>query len=264
METGTTKILAENEQGVGWLTFNQPDRRNAISLEMWQGITRALGAFEDDPEVRVVVLRGAGDKAFTAGADISEFDAKRADAAAAEEYRKIPEAGRVRMTAFRKPLIAMIRGFCMGGGLGVAMRADLRVAASDAIFGIPAAHLGLAYAFESLRSLTDLVGPANAKEILFTARRLGADEALRIGLVNRVVEPDQLVSEVRELAQQIAENAPLTVEASKATINELVKDESARDLDRIEALNRLCMDSQDYAEGRRTFKEKRKPEFVGR
>ena len=162
METGTTKILAENDQGIGWLTFNQP---------------------EGDPGVRVVVLRGAGDKAFTAGADISEFDAKRADAAAAEEYRKIPEAGRVRMAAFRKPLIAMIRGFCMGGGLGVAMRADLRVAASDAIFGIPAGRLGLAYAFESLRSLTDRVGPANAQEILFTAHRLGADEALRIGLV---------------------------------------------------------------------------------
>jgi enoyl-CoA hydratase/carnithine racemase len=263
VQTGTGKILADKDDGIGWLTFNQPERRNAISLEMWQGIIGALEAFEADPAVRLVVMRGAGDQAFTAGADISEFDARRADAAAAAEYRKLPDVGRARMSAFRKPLIAMIRGVCMGGGLGIAMKADLRIAAADAVFGIPAARLGLAYAFESLRTLTDLVGPAYAKEILFTARRLGAEEAWRIGLVNRVVAADELEPAVRELARSIAENAPLTVEASKATVNEVLKDETQRDLERIEALNRRCMDSQDYAEGRRAFKEKRKPVFVG-
>ena len=152
----------------------------------------------------------------------------------------------------------------MGGGLGIAMRADLRIAASDATFGIPAARLGLAYAFESLRALTDLVGPANAKEILFTARRLDAAEALRIGLVNRVVAPDEIEATVRAWAREISDNAPLTIEASKTTVNELMKDETARDLEQVETLNRRCMDSQDYAEGRRAFKEKRKPNFIGR
>ncbi|MGQ7792597.1 enoyl-CoA hydratase [Faunimonas sp. B44] len=264
MHLGTDRILAEAGDGIGWLVLNNPERRNAISLEMWNGITAALDAFEADPAVRVVVLRGAGDRAFTAGADISEFDEKRADAAAGELYKEITTSGRMRLASFAKPLIAMIRGFCLGGGLAVAMKADLRIASEDAQFGIPAARLGLAYGIENLKILTDLVGPAYAKEILFTGRRLDAEEAWRIGLLNRVVPADRLEETVRGIAAQIAENAPLTVAASKATIDAVLKDPGERDVARLDALAAACLDSADYAEGRRAFKEKRKPVFTGR
>jgi enoyl-CoA hydratase/carnithine racemase len=264
MQLTTDKIIAEKDGAIGWLVFNNPERRNAVSLEMWESVQIALDAYDGDDAIRVVVVRGAGDKAFASGADISQFEEKRNNAEAAEAYARISQAARDRMGRLSKPLIAMIRGFCMGGGLGVAVKADIRIASEDAQFGIPAARLGLAYAFESLKTLSDLVGPSFAKEILFTARRFTAEEALRIGLVNRVVAGDQLEATVREYAAMIAENAPLTIRASKLSLTEVVKDPDKRDLAAIETLNRLCMDSEDYAEGRRAFMEKRKPRFVGR
>lgn len=263
MNETAPKILAEKKDGIGWLTFNNPERRNAMSLEMWQLTGSVLEDFENDPAVRVVIMRGAGDKAFVSGADISQFEDQRKNAEQAEIYAKTSESAKKRMATLAKPLIAMIRGYCIGGGLGVAMNADIRVASEDSQFGIPAAKLGLAYAFESLNKLVGLVGPAYAKEILFTGRRLNAQEALRIGLVNRVVPVEKLEETVLELATEIASNAPLTIRSSKITVDNIMLDPDQRDMEAVRASFRACFDSNDYAIGRRAFMEKKKPVFTG-
>lgn len=264
LELKTDKMLAEKADGIGWMTFNNPERRNATSLEMWQAIAVILDDFAADPAVRVVVMRGAGDKAFVSGADISQFEDQRANAEAAARYNEVADGARAAMAALDKPLIAMIRGYCLGGGVALAMAADMRFAADDASFGIPAARLGISYGFGYLKKLVDLVGPAYAKEMLLTARRFGAAEALHIGLVNRVVPVAELEATVREVCAAIIDNAPLSIVANKATIDEALKDPDARDMARIDELARVCFDSADYAEGRRAFMEKRKPVWTGR
>ncbi len=264
LQLKTDKMRAEKSDGIGWMTFNNPARRNATSLEMWDAIADILGDFAADPAVRVVVMRGAGDKAFVAGADISQFAEQRADATAAENYARLADAARAAMTGLDKPLIAMVRGYALGGGLDIAMSADMRIAADDAQFGIPAARLGILYGFASLKKLVNLVGPAHAKEMLITARRLDAAEALRIGLVNRVVPVAELETSVRETCAAIIDNAPLSITANKVTIDEILKDPADRDMARIDDLTRLCFDSADYAEGRSAFMEKRKPVWRGR
>lgn len=263
MKLNTEKMIAKVEDGVGWCIFNNPARRNAVSLEMWQGVNDIMAAYRADPAVRVVVLAGAGDKAFVSGADISEFEEKRNSAEAAEQYEKVSAGARSALAAFEKPMIAMIRGYCIGGGMAVALSADIRIACEGSQFAIPAARLGLGYGLDGLKKLTELVGPAMAKDILFTARRLQADEALRIGLINRLVAEDELEDTVREYAAMIAENAPLTIKAAKAAVNEALKDREVRDVAGVEAMVRACFDSDDYAEGRRAFMEKRKPVFRG-
>ncbi len=263
MNLGTEKIRARVDDGVGWVVINNPDRRNAISLEMWGAMGEAFARFGADGSVRCVVMHGAGEKAFASGADISQFEKVRADADAAEEYAKVSKATRSGMLAFEKPLIAMVRGFCMGGGLGIALAADLRIAADDAVFGIPAARLGIAYDAVNLTNLVHLVGPSRAKDILLTARRVGAEEALSMGLVNTVVPKSELESAVAEITSRIVDNAPLSLRASKLTINEVLKDSADRDHDLVDALGRECFDSNDYAEGRRAFMEKRRPVFTG-
>lgn len=264
MQLPTDKILAEVVDGVGWLTINNPERRNAISLDMWDGMRAAVEAFGSDGTVRCVVLRGAGEKAFASGADISQFEKERADADAAARYATVSRSGRDALLGLDKPLIAMIRGFCMGGGLGLAMTADLRIAAEDAVLGIPAARLGIAYDAQNLANLVSLVGPSRAKDILITGRRLDAAEALAMGLVNRVVPVPELEGAVARITAQIVDNAPLSMRASKLGVNEILRGEQARDDDRIAALGRQCFDSEDYQEGRRAFMEKRRPRFTGR
>ena len=264
MKLNTDKMIAEKDGSIGWMIFNNPERRNAMSLEMWEAVGTILTDFENDESIRVVAMKGAGDKAFVSGADISQFEEKRASAAAAEEYSRVSDGARAKLGTLQKPLIAMIRGFCMGGGLGVAMKADIRIASEDSQFGIPAAKLGIAYSFDALRALVHLVGPSFAKEILFTGRRLTSEEALRIGLINRLVPVDALEATVREYAATIAENAPLSIRASKVTVDQVVRDPSERDPDLVRQVERACFDSQDYAEGRRAFMEKRKPAFAGR
>jgi enoyl-CoA hydratase len=259
----TAKILARKQDGIGWLTFNQPEKRNAISQDMWDAVRLAAEHFADDDSVRVVVMHGAGGKAFASGADISEFEKIRADAAAEVEYSRRSSAAREMLERLGKPLIAMVQGFCVGGGCATALVADMRIASTDSRFGIPAARLGVSYAYESLQRLVALVGPAIAKEIMFTGRLLTAAEALAFGLVNRVVEPDELEQAVTELAQSMARNAPLSIRASKEAIEQIAGDPGKRDPARIEALNRACFDSADYAEGRRAFMEKRPPRFAG-
>ena len=258
------KMLAATEGGVGLITFNQPEKRNAMSIEMWQGLEQILDGFAADDAVRVVVLTGAGDKAFVSGADISQFEKNRANADAQVEYDRLTSAGRTKLATFAKPTIAMIRGFCLGGGLAIAMQTDLRIAAEGSQFGIPAARLSIAYAFDGLRKLVQLVGPAHARMILYTGSRINAREAERIGLINQAVPDAALDETVMGIARTIAENAPLSIFASKLTISEVMKDPADRDMEAVRRAAATCFDSADYKEGRTAFMEKRAPRFVGR
>jgi enoyl-CoA hydratase len=258
------KILQSVADGVGVITFNNPEKRNAMSLDMWEGLGHALVELRDDAEVRVVILVGAGDKAFVSGADISQFEKTRHNAEASEEYSKKSAAQRALLADYPKPIIACIRGFCLGGGMQVAMAADIRIAAEDSRFGIPAAKLGIAYGYDGLRHLVSLVGPSWARLIMYTGMRIESAEALRIGLVDRVVPDTELWGATMEIARTISGNAPLAIQAAKITIAQVLKDPDKRDMDAIKAIGTACMDSEDFREGRRAFMEKRKPEFKGR
>lgn len=264
MEFADGKILAEIRDGVGRITFNQPEKRNAMSVTMWAGMGEALDIFEADASVRCIVLTGAGDKAFVSGADISQFDKLRSDADAQREYAKQTAGGRLKLATFPKPVIAEIRGFCMGGGLGIAMSCDIRIAAEGSQFGIPAAKLGIAYGFDMVRHLVSLVGPAHANMILMTGERFDAQEAARVGLINKVVPPQSLAGEVAALTAIMARNAPLSLYANKRTVQAVLQDRTDRDIAALNAAMAACFDSADYQEGRRAFMEKRKPAFDGR
>jgi enoyl-CoA hydratase/carnithine racemase len=270
METATSpsilaegKVLAAREGAVGWITFNRAERHNALSVEMWEAIPQALDQLEADEEVRVIVLRGAGGKAFISGADISQFEKQRSGETGRVGYDSLVGTANQRLAATRCPTIAMIRGYCIGGGLGVALQCDLRVATRESRFGIPAARLGVGYGHPGLKRLMDVVGPAFAMEIFFTARQLSADEALAMGLVNRVVDDGELEGFVADYCNRIAENAPLTIGAVKTCVRELLRGREF-DRERCEAVVRACFDSEDYVEGRRAFMEKRRPMFKGR
>jgi enoyl-CoA hydratase/carnithine racemase len=264
MQLKTNKMIASKDNGIGWMIFNNPERRNAMSLEMREAMAEIFEAFAKDDEVRVLVLRGAGGKAFVSGADISEFKEKRNSADAEALYGEAVARSRKAMLAFDKPIIAMIEGFCVGGGMATALDCDIRLASDDSQFAIPAARLGLAYSFENLKQLSAVVGPAYAKQILFTGSRLPAKKALEIGLVNDIVPRADLEARVRAMAGEIVANAPLTIRSAKFTIGEVYKNESARDLKRVDALMKACFDSQDFKEGREAFMEKRTPVFQGR
>jgi enoyl-CoA hydratase len=264
MISPSERMIAEKDGAIGWMIFNNPERRNALSLDMWQAMPTILEHFERDPDVRVVVLKGAGDKAFVSGADISQFEKQRSSAESIAQYDKIAEVANAKLQDYRKPVIAMIHGFCIGGGVGVALQCDLRIAADSARFGVPAARLGLGYRWAGVKKLVDLVGPSFAKEIFFTARHFSAAEALAMGLINRAVPEAELESYVRNYCALIAENAPLTMEAVKGVVGELAKPGAQIDRAHCEALVARCFDSQDYIEGRRAFMEKRRPVFSGK
>jgi enoyl-CoA hydratase len=258
------KILKNVTEGVGVITFNNPEKRNAMSLDMWEGLGHALIELRDDGDVRVVILTGAGDKAFVSGADISQFEKTRHNAQASEEYSKHSAAQRALLADFPKPIIACIRGFCLGGGMQVAMAADIRLASENSQFGIPAAKLGIAYGYDGLKHLVSLVGPSWARLLMYTGMRIDSAEALRIGLVDRVLPDAELWNATTEIARNISGNAPLAIKAAKITIAQVLKDESHRDIDAIKAIGTACMDSEDFREGRQAFMEKRKPQFKGR
>lgn len=265
LDLGTPRILAEVHGDVGWITFNHPERRNAMSLDMWQGLGIAAEAFERDPAVRAVVMKGAGGKAFVSGADISEFEQHRADAAQKKTYDEIAARGHAGLAALSKPLIAMIDGYCVGGGLAIALAADVRIASAASRFAIPAARLGLGYDYRGVAALARVVGPSVVKDILFSARFLEADEALRVGLVNTVIDGAQLREHVAAYAAQIAANAPLTVHAAKQAVRAFEHyADGAPGADAVAGLVLRCFDSDDYREGRRAFLDKRQPQFHGR
>ena len=258
------RVTGSTEGPIGWVTFDNPKKHNAMSYEMWCDLADVMTAHGADPAIRVVVLRGAGDHAFISGADISQFGERRASNAANIDYSAAAGTAFDAVRNAEKPTVAMIRGYCIGGGLAVALCCDLRIAAAGSQFAIPAARLGLGYAFESVRRLTEIVGPAFAKEILFAARRYDADEALAMGIVNRVLPSEALDDETRNLAEAIAGNAPLTVAAAKRAVDAVLRDPAERNLDAVQASIERCFDSEDFAEGRRAFAEKRKPQFKGR
>jgi enoyl-CoA hydratase/carnithine racemase len=258
------KILQSVSDGVGVVTFNNPEKRNAMSLDMWEGLGQALTELRDDADVRVVILIGAGDKAFVSGADISQFEKTRHNAEASEEYSKRSAAQRALLADYPKPTIACIRGFCLGGGMQVAMLTDIRIAAENSQFGIPAAKLGIAYGYDGLRHLVSLVGPSWARLLMYTGMRIDSAEALRIGLVNRVVPDGELWNATEEIACTISGNAPLAIKAARITIAQVLKDPADRDMDAIKRIGIACMDSEDFREGRRAFMEKRKPQFKGK
>lgn len=262
-KTKTEKMLSRKDGRVGYVIFNNPERRNAVSLDMWARTTEILADFARDDEVRVVVLTGAGGKAFVSGADVSRFESERSSLDATRIYNQTVEKANASIYEFSKPTIAMIRGYCIGGGLGLAVCCDLRICSDNSKFAIPAAKLGLGYGYSGVKRLTDLVGPAFAKEIFYTARQFDAEEARLMGIVNRVVPEAELEDYVKSYADTIATNAPLTVKTAKYIVNEAAKDESKRDLARCRELVEQCFASNDYTEGRKAFMEKRKPAFTG-
>lgn len=261
--SASEKILSRREAGVGTITFNNPERHNAVSLEMWETTAAILEEFRNDDTVRVVVLTGAGGKAFVSGADISKFETERATQEATARYNASVDRLYGTVHRFPKPTIAMIRGYCIGGGLGLAIACDLRICTENSRFALPAAKLGLGYGYNGLKRFVDTIGPAFTKEIFFTAKQYGAAEALRMGLVNRVVADGELEGTVRDYAETIAGNAPLTVAATKYIVTQALEDESRRDLAACDAMVQRCFKSRDYQEGRKAFMEKRRPAFTG-
>jgi enoyl-CoA hydratase/carnithine racemase len=256
--------VVHGDAGLAWLVLRNPARLNAVRYEMWEALPEVVGALAADAAVRVVVLRGAGDEAFASGADITEFETHRKDATSAAAYERTNGRAFEALLALEKPLVAMIHGVCVGGGLAIAACADLRLAADDARLALPAARLGLGYHFNGVERLVNLVGPAAAAEIFFTARQYTAAEALRIGLVNQVLPKQDLEALTARYAAGIAANAPLTIRAAKRAIAEALRAPAERDLAGLRRMIAGCYESADYAEGVRAFLDKRRPRFQGR
>lgn len=259
----TEKVIVEQSGSIARIIFNQPEKRNAVSLEMWEAVESALDRFAADETVRVLIMSGAGGKAFVSGADISKFESERSSEEGVARYNDTTRRVYDKVETFPKPTIAQIDGFCVGGGVALAVCCDIRICGSGSNFAIPAARLGLGYGFRGINRLANLIGPAFAKEIFFTARRYNANEANLMGLVNQVVEDGMVGSAAEEMASMICENAPLTVDAVKYIANQTRMDESQRNLGACEAMVKACFDSADYIEGRRAFMEKRKPIWKG-
>jgi enoyl-CoA hydratase/carnithine racemase len=250
----TDKLLMQKDGPIGWIIFNQPEKRNAVSLEMWEAMPEYIRELTADDAIRVVVLRGAGEDAFVSGADISQFKDRRRNMADQEEYSRISSRGQDALQTLGKPLLAMIHGYCIGGGVGISLTADIRIASDEARFGIPAARLGLGYHYKGMDKLLALVGPAYVKEIFFTARTdFSAQDALRMGLVNQVVAKPDLEELTRDYAIKIGRNAPLTQRSAKATVAELLKPAAERDLAMLDKLIADCFNSEDYQEGVKAF-----------
>jgi enoyl-CoA hydratase len=268
--TTSTDYQSPTERVQSWLDgttlhirFNNPARHNALSVDMWEAVPRMLALAEGDERVRLVVFSGAGEKAFVSGADISQFEDMRAAREAVTRYEQMAENALTGISRFSKPTLSCIRGYCIGGGVNLAIACDLRIAATDSVFSIPAARLGLGYRYSAMKNLVDLVGPGVAKDLFFTARRIDAREAHSVGLVTRICEPDQLDALLAEYTGALAVNAPLTIRTAKAITAEILKPSPELDMALCQGLIRNCFESADYTEGRKAFMEKRKPVFTG-
>ena len=267
----TTSYESPTERVQTWLDastlhirFNNPARHNALSVDMWEAVPALLSQAETDDRVRLVVFSGAGEKSFVSGADISQFEDLRAAREAVTRYEHLAENALTGILNFSKPTLSCIRGYCIGGGVNVAISCDIRIASSDSVFAIPAARLGLGYRYSAMKNLVDLIGPGAAKDLFFTARRIDAQEARSLGLISRVCDPEQLPALLAEYTEAMAANAPLTIRAAKAITAEILRPSPELDRDRCQSLIRGCFDSADYAEGRKAFMEKRKPVFTGK
>jgi len=260
----TDKMISRTAGAIGHVIFNNPERHNAVSLEMWDAADAILAAFEADESVRVVVLSGAGGKSFVSGADISKFEKERGSEETVRHYSSRTRAVYERIQAFPKPTIAMINGYCIGGGLNLAVTCDLRFCSGKSKFAMPAARLALGYPYPAIKRLINVVGQGAAKDLMYSARRIDAAEALRIGLVQQVLEEAELEGFVDDYAGRIAGNAPMTVRAMKFIAGEVFKDAADRDLDACDRRVAECFASEDYKEGSRAFMEKREPQFKGR
>jgi len=259
----TEKMLSRVKDGVGYITFNNPEKHNAVSIEMWDALEQILDGFRSSQDIRVIVLSGAGGKAFVSGADISKFDKERSSKEAVLSYNKRTQKVYENLETFPKPTIAMIDGYCIGGGLNLAVCCDIRICSEKSKFAMPAAKLSLGYPFSSIKRLFDVMGPGMAKHFMFTAEKISASEALACGLVQKLVSEDSIDSYVKDYALNIANNAPLTIKAMKQIGVEISKNSDERDLLLCEKLASACFDSEDYKEGRKAFMEKRKPNFQG-
>ena len=262
-QSPTDRVETWLDQTTLHIRFNNVARHNALSVDMWQAVPTLLSQAEQDMRVRLVVFSGAGEKAFVSGADISQFEDMRAAKEAVTRYEHMAETALMSIYNFPKPTLACIRGYCIGGGVNVAISCDMRIAASDAVFSVPAAKLGLGYRYSAMKNLVDLIGPGAAKDLFFTARRLDAKEALQLGLVNRVCETEKLPELLAEYTSALAANAPITIAAAKAITKEILKPSPELDMALCQQLIRNCFESADYAEGRKAFMEKRKPIFKG-
>ena len=262
--TPSERIIARKNGAIGWLVFNNPAKHNAISMDMAEVVPAVMRGFEDDSEVRVIVVAGAGEKAFAAGSDISGFESVRADPQKNRHYNDVNERSYNAVYECTKPTVAMIRGYCIGGGLDFATSCDVRFCSDNAVFAVPAGKLGLGYGHEGIQRFGRVIGYMRARDLFLSGRRLGADEALRLGLVHRVISLGELEAETTAYAQSIADNAPLTLAAIKRAFLEYEKDPALRDLNRAQAMIDACFSSADYTEGRAAFAAKRKPKFTGK
>jgi len=257
------KMLSRVEEGVGYITFNNPEKHNAVSIEMWDALEKILDEFRSSKDIRVIVLNGAGGKSFVSGADISKFDKERSSKEAVLSYNKRTQKVYELLETFPKPTIAMIDGYCIGGGLNLAVCCDIRICSEKSKFAMPAAKLSLGYPFSSIKRLFDVMGPGMAKHFMFTAEKISASEALACGLVQKLVSEENIETYVRDYALTISHNAPLTIKAMKQIGIEILKNPDERALLLCEQLASACFDSEDYKEGRKAFMEKRKPNFKG-
>lgn len=263
-ESPTERVKTWLDAATLHIRFNNPARHNALSVDMWEAVPALLSLAETDDRVRLVVFSGAGEKSFVSGADISQFEDMRAAQEAVTRYEHLAENALMSIYRFSKPTLSCIRGFCIGGGVNVAISCDIRIASSDSVFSIPAVRLGLGYRYSAMKNLVDLIGPGAAKDLFFTARKIDAHEAKSLGLISRVCEPEQLPALLAEYTSALAVNAPLTIRAAKTIMAEILKPSPELDLALCQQVIRNCFDSADYAEGRKAFMEKRKPVFTGK
>ena len=264
LETKSTRIAARKDGAIGWMIFDNPAKHNAISMDMAEAVPEVMRNFEHDSETRVIVITGAGDKAFAAGSDISGFESVRSDPQKNRHYNDVNERSYNAVYECTKPTIAMIRGYCIGGGLDFATSCDIRFCSDDAVFAVPAGKLGLGYGHEGIQRFGRVMGYMRARDLFLSGRRLGADEALRLGLVHRVIPRADLDAETKAYAQSIADNAPLTLAAIKRAFLDYEKEPAARDMSKAQTMIDACFASADYLEGRAAFAEKRKPHFLGK